>query len=190
MLITIYSMGKLDNVSYISETFMKKLFVFAATSIACILSVISIADAKVPKGTKVVNRDLGCQSQTRLNNQVENISTEDIRSICKIITNHYRDGNERGRINESERKNFRALEVTKMKIVSANETTTNSVDYVLVNIEFIHRTYTWDSENKKWLMPKENPSVVDVVFLKRNGKWTYTEDRGLWTRYHTNMIFG
>jgi hypothetical protein len=169
---------------------MKKLFVFAATSIACILSVISIADAKVPKGTKIVNRDLGCQSQTRLNNQVENISTEDIRSICKIITKHYRDGNERGRMNEPKREAFSALEVTKMKIVSANATTTNSVDYVLVKIDFIYRNYIWDSENKKWLMPNEDPSGVDVVFLKRNGKWTYTEDRGRWAMYHTNMIFG
>ena len=78
---------------------MMKTFVFAATSIAYILFVASIADAKVQKSDKKIDREQACINQTiAIAKQPKSlqpavVSTADIRGICQAISEEYKELN-------------------------------------------------------------------------------------------------
>ena len=157
---------------------MIKSFVLAATSIAYILSIANIVDAKVQKSDQKIYREQSCLSQTAQSTQAYNISTADIRGICQSLTNHYTGLNKYGvakqescirtscsNRNDSE---FRAFEVNKIELISYH-----NKDQAMIRIEHINRLYEWVDRN--WVLTKKHLAISEVQFFKKDDKWTYKD---------------
>jgi hypothetical protein len=151
---------------------MLKIAIAATVSISCYLFLSNIAEAKQPTVNKRLNQNLSCESQTNTIAQSNVISTADIRAICTIITNKYRENNERGKNTEYNPGNktghaFLAWEAKKLSLVSDS----SSANYAEIEIQYIRRDYKYWSN--VWHMEREDAESQIVVFHKKGAKWDY-----------------
>jgi hypothetical protein len=165
---------------------MLKSFILAATSIACIFSISSIADAKVAKIHKSVDRGQSCENPVDSNSQYTQLAKNypnlgnDLKAICQLINNHYSLKHRRLSTNwdtkdlqklpahgysvvgNTEVKNMKLVEYSQNKLI--DRSTRASAD-----IEVNERRYAW--ENSSWKLVSTAASTYHFTFIKTNDRW-------------------
>jgi hypothetical protein len=154
---------------------MMKLFIIAATSIAYILSITSISDAKNVKNSIKRDRLQSCQDPVNLNSQYNQLAKDrininkDLKSICQLINQHYlrkhqgiptyhqanipaHGFNVRG---NTEVENIKLIEYSNAKAIA--------------KIESAEREYAW--ENSSFKLVKTETVTYIFLFLKKNDEW-------------------
>jgi hypothetical protein len=176
---------------------MMKQFILAATSISYILSIANIADAKIKTSIQKVDREQTCQNQESNPTQAIDISTSDIRAICQLITNHYKEVSKNylkhqlfvENYPEKIRSGYRingvvAIEVTNLNVVSYTNNIGKSTDRTAkIQVVFNTVVYDWSSKNRRW-NPDESVKYdgvkIEVEFHKKNGKWSRDTKNATW----------
>ena len=167
---------------------MMKSFILAATSIAYLLSIANIADAKVKTSKRENLSEQSCLSQSATSNQVKPISTADIRSICQIITQVYGDLNRFGQkvqLQPYPREGdsngnadvFSAYNVKRMELTAFSNLAENTIS-ASIFMEVVERNYEYYGNyrtNGKWVFMGERDYSNIVRFMKKNGKWEKDE---------------
>ncbi len=156
---------------------MMKSFILAATSISYILSIVNIADAGVQNTNPQLEQEVSCLNQA--STETQTISTNDIRSICQVLTNYYAENNKKGmRIqanpNSSEKKIF-AWEVMELKLVSYSKGKNGGKDLANIQIVQVQTDYLVSGAERTWLRNETNTQRLEVVFHKKNNKWNYVD---------------
>ncbi|WP_310481388.1 hypothetical protein [Chamaesiphon sp. VAR_48_metabat_403] len=157
---------------------MKK-FILAATSIAYILSISSISDAKVSKTNKSVDLAQTCKKPVYANSQYAQLTKEhpdlakDLRDICQLINNYYvlrHQGLKKyedsiphhdGDVTQG------STEVKNIKLVKYVQFN-SAVKYADAEVESIQRDYAWN--NNSWKLAKARAIICRFSFTKSD-KW-------------------
>ena len=172
---------------------MIKSFILAVTSISYILGTVNIAEAKVKKSDKKVDREQTCLDQKSNSSQALNISTADLRAICQIIANHYRTVNVNYLKHQLFVENYPekqsgsirtlsifAIEVTGLNLVSHVKDSDKKSDVAKLKIALNYRVYDWAINKKAWELDQfsnQDGGEIEVELYKKNSKWSYDDKK-------------
>jgi opacity protein-like surface antigen len=159
---------------------MMKSFVFAATSIACIISISNIADAN----SRRVYQAQGYNLQAKESSS-PSIPKSELKAINEMILRMYERYNKAGYAIEHAKNgkddNFGAREVKELKLLyfrkNASIGMLRNIDLIGVEITEVERTYVFNGgfygavRRGNWSLKKEDKNVKKLEFVKEKSGW-------------------
>jgi hypothetical protein len=162
---------------------MMKPFI-AAISIAYILSIPSISDAKNVKNIRKIDRAQPCQDPVNLSSEYNQLAkyhptlNKDLQSICQLINQHYLrkhqsiptyppehlPANKLSVLGITEVESIKLIEYSKGKAIGQDANAT-------VKIKSAVREYT--RENSSWKLVKTESVTYHFIFVKKNDEWVF-----------------
>jgi UDP-N-acetylmuramoylalanine-D-glutamate ligase len=167
---------------------MMKQFILTATSIAYILSITSIADAKVAKTNRKVTLAQPCQSPAYVNSKYTQLAktypgvNNDLKDICQLINTHQIVNNRRADEIEDLRENQQRgsssstrIEIKSIKLSRYSQEKINAITALAdTDIELIEKKYAWNK--KTWNLSEAKTVKHRFTFVKMGDKWIFEND--------------